>query len=147
MIGPKMARELLIKYGVSENVIAHICDIIATASFKGSGVKTEMRTIEGKIVQDADRLDAIGAVGIGRAFAYGGYKKQLMYNPDEKPVMHQSKEEYFNNKSSTINHFHEKLLLLKDRMNTKTAKKIASKRHKFMEVYLDKFFQEWKGRI
>ena len=146
-IGPKIARKILSKHKVSENVVDYVCDIIATIAFKGAGVKTKMKTIEGKIVQDADRLDAIGAIGIGRAFAYGGHKNRPMYDPNKKPVLHRSKEEYFKSESPTINHFYEKLLLLKDRMNTKTAKEIAQKRHKFMKVYLDRFFKEWEGKL
>ncbi len=146
-IGPKKARELLTKHEVSEDVISHICEIIAIMAFKGAEVKTEMKTIEGKVVQDADRLDAIGAIGIGRAFTYGGYKNRPMYGPNKKPVLRQSKEEYFKSESSTINHFYEKLLLLKNRMNTKTAKEIAKGRHELMEMFLDRFFQEWEGEI
>ncbi len=116
-------------------------------SFKGAGVKTEMKTLEGQIVQDSDRLDAIGAIGIARTFAYGGHKNRPMYDPNIKHSIHKTKKEYFKNKSSTINHFYEKLLLLKDRMNTKTAKKLAKNRHKFMEEYLNTFFQEWNGKI
>ena len=145
--GPKIAREILEKYFVSNDVIDYVCEIIAITSFKGAGVKTEMSTLEGKIVQDADRLDAIGAIGIARTFAYGGYKGRIMYNPEQKPVLHQSSDAYMKNNSPTINHFYEKLLLLKDRMNTKTAKEIAEGRHKFMEEYLDRFFKEWDGKI
>jgi uncharacterized protein len=146
-VGPKIAAKLLSKYNVSRNIIDHICEIILTMSFKGAGVKTPMRTIEGKIVQDADRLDAIGAIGIGRTFAYGGHANLQMYEPGKKPIMHQSKEQYFNNPTATINHFYEKLLLLKDRMNTKTAIQIAKGRHKFMLEYLRRFSREWEGKI
>lgn len=126
-------------------LVDEVCEIISTLSYKGAGVATPMRTIEGKIVQDADRLDAIGAVGIARTFAYGGNKNRLMYHPEEAPVMHESFEHYKNNKGHTINHFHEKLLLLKDRMNTESAKKLAEQRHLFMKNYLDRFHKEWDG--
>ncbi|MFH1225696.1 MAG: HD domain-containing protein [bacterium] len=145
-VGPKMARQVLNEFSVSDEVINHIGEIIVGASFKGAEVKTEMKTIEGKIVQDADRLDAIGAIGIARAFAYGGHRNRLMYDPNKKPSSHQSKEEYFNSDNSTLNHFYEKLLLLKDRMNTETAKKLAVSRHQFMEEYLNQFFREWNGK-
>ena len=134
-VGPKLAKEWLKKLSVDENIISHVCQIIKDASFKGSGVVTKMKTIEGMIVQDADRLDAIGAIGIGRTFAYGGAKGREMYNPEIKPEKHESFEQYKNNQSTTINHFYEKLLLLKDLMNTTTAKKIAKKRHKVMEKF------------
>lgn len=143
--GAKVSREWLTKLGVDKAVVDHVCDIIATSSFKGAEVKSEMKTLEGKVVQDADRLDAIGAIGIGRTFAYGGHTNREMYNPDIKPEMHTTAEQYKNNKSPTINHFYEKLLLLKDLMNTDTAKKIALERHKFMEEYLDRFYKEWEG--
>lgn len=146
-VGPKVARQILEKNFVSAGSIDHVCDIIAHLSFKGAGVKTEMNTIEGKIVQDSDRLDAIGAIGVARTFAYGGHKNRPMYDPDKKPSLHQSKEEYFKGGDSAINHFYEKLLLLKDRMNTETAKKLAEGRHRFMEEYLKEFFQEWEGNI
>ncbi len=144
-VGPKLAREWLENLKVEENVISHVCEIIKDVSFKGSGVITKMRTKEGCIVQDADRLDAIGAIGISRAFAYGGHKGREIYNPKIKPEKHESFEQYKNNKGPTINHFYEKLLLLKDRMNTETAKKIADKRNKFMEQFLERFFKEWEG--
>ena len=144
--GPKAAREILQKYSVQKDIISQVCDIIANISFKGAVVKNEIKTLEGKIVQDADRLEAIGAIGIARAFAYGGHKNRPIYEPDKKPVAHQSKESYFKNESSTINHFYEKLLLLKYRMNTETGKKMAEGRHRFMEQYLEKFLQEWDGK-
>jgi len=129
-VGPKIARQILEKYSVSVEVINQVCDIIIKMSFKGAGVKTEMNTLEGKVIQDSDRLDAIGALGIARTFAYGGHKNRPMHDPNKKPLIHQSKEEYFKSESPTINHFYEKLLLLKDRMNTKTARKLAEGRHR-----------------
>lgn len=143
--GPVNAAEWLSRNRAKPKLIEAVCEIIATLSYKGAGVLTPMRTIEGKIVQDADRLDAIGAMGIARTFAYGGNKNRLIYNPDEPPVMHDNFEYYKNNTSHTINHFYEKLLLLKDRMNTQSAKKIAEQRHLFMENYLNRFFTEWNG--
>lgn len=144
--GPAMARQWLEQMNVEEHVISHVCEIIRTVSFKGAGVKTPMRTAEGMIVQDADRLDAIGAVGIARAFAYGGSKNRELFNPDVKPEMHDTFEKYKNGTGSTINHFHEKLLLLKDLMNTETAARIAEKRHRFMEQFLERFSNEWDGK-
>lgn len=145
-VGPRMSREWLEKLSVDENVISHVCQIIKDISFKGSGVKNKIKTIEGMVVQDADRLDAIGAIGIGRTFAYGGHKGREMYNPKIKPVRHKTSEHYKSNQSPTINHFYEKLLLLKDLMNTKTAKRMAKKRHKIMKKFLDSFLQEWEGK-
>ena len=145
-VGPQLAREWLEKLAVDENVISHVCQIIKDISFKGSGVATKMKTIEGMVVQDADRLDAIGAIGIARAFTYGGAKGRLMHDPEIKPEKHATFEQYKNNQGHTINHFYEKLLLLKELMNTATAKKIAEKRHKVMEVFLAEFFQEWEGK-
>ena len=145
-IGPQLAKEWLDKLGVDESTVTHVCRIIKDISFKGAGVATGMNSIEGKIVQDADRLDAMGAIGIGRAFAYGGSKGREMYNPDLKPEQHDSFEQYKNSRGSSINHFYEKLLLLKELMNTDTARKIAEKRHTFMEEYLQEFFQEWEGK-
>ncbi|MDD5290348.1 MAG: HD domain-containing protein [Patescibacteria group bacterium] len=146
-IGPQIARRILEKYSVPAKIIDCVCDIIADMSFKGAGVKTEMKTLEGEIVQDSDRLDAIGAIGIARTFSYGGHENRPIHDPAQKPIMHQTKEDYFKSGSPTIKHFYEKLLLLKNRMNTKTAKKLAEGRHRFMEEYLDKFFQEWDGKI
>lgn len=125
------------------DVASGILKIIEEVSFKGAGTETPVSSVEAAVVQDADRLDAIGAIGIARAFAYGGNKNILIYDPDVSPVMHQNFEEYKNGNASTINHFYEKLLLLKDRMNTKTARLIAEERHRFMEVFLDQFFEEW----
>ncbi|GJL79740.1 MAG: phosphohydrolase [Nitrospinaceae bacterium] len=144
-VGPQKARQWLEQQGTDEDTIRHVCDIVATISYKGAGVETPMQTLEGKVVQDADRLDAIGAQGIARTFAYGGNKNRLIYHPDQKPVMHQSFEEYKKNDGHTINHFYEKLLLLKDRMNTEAGKKMAGERHRFMEQFLDQFFREWHG--
>jgi uncharacterized protein len=144
--GPVAARAWLEKLGVDESIISHVCDIIAHMSFKGAGVKSELHSKEGKVVQDADRLDALGAIGIARCFAYGGNKQREIYNPNIKPALHQTAEEYKNNKGTSINHFYEKLLLLKDRMNTAAGKKLAEERHKFMEQYLDRFFNEWEGK-
>jgi len=146
-VGPKIAAKLLKKYHVGQNVINHITEIMLTMSYKGAKVKTPMRTLEGKIVQDSDRLDAIGAIGIGRTFAYGGHANLQMHEPGKKIVMHTSKEQYFKNPTSTINHFYEKLLLLKDRMNTKTAKQLAKGRHEFMKKFLDRFYKEWEGKL
>jgi uncharacterized protein len=145
-IGPQLAREWLEKLSVGENVISQVCQIIQDISFKGAGVKTPMKTTEGMVVQDADRLDAIGAIGIARTFAYGGSKGREMYNPEIKPESHDSFQQYKNNQGTTINHFYEKLLLLKDLMNTDTARKIAVKRHNVMENFLEEFCCEWDGK-
>ncbi|AKD04782.1 HD domain-containing protein [Pontibacter korlensis] len=144
-VGPRMARQWLERYKVDEHSIDHICSIIKDLSFKGAGTSSAMPTLEGKIVQDADRLDAIGAIGIARTFAYGGHKSREMYNPDIKPVLHDSFEAYKNNSAPTINHFYEKLLLLKDRMHTESAKKLAEQRHQYMEEFLNQFYAEWEG--
>jgi len=120
--------------------------ITKEVSFKGAGVETKPSSIEAKIVQDADRLDAIGAIGIARAFAYGGNKKRLIYDPNKTPELHNSFDEYKKGEGHTINHFYEKLLLLKDRLNTETAKKIATNRHEYMEQFLERFFEEWDNK-
>ncbi len=145
-VGPRLAREWLEKMQVEERAISHVCEIIKEMSFKGAGVKTQMRTKEGMVVQDADRLDAIGAIGIARTFAYGGHKGREIYNPNIKPELHDSFEKYKSDTGPTINHFYEKLLLLKELMNTNTAKKIAEERHQFMEQFLNKFYKEWEGK-
>tara|TARA_R110002096_G_scaffold435769_1_gene662519 strand:- start:9625 stop:10299 length:675 start_codon:yes stop_codon:yes gene_type:complete len=146
-VGPKVAREWLERLEVDEGIIQHVTEIIKDLSFKGAEVATPMKTIEGKIVQDADRLDAIGAIGIARAFAYGGHKSRELYNPEIQPAKHASFEAYKNDNGHTINHFYEKLFLLKDRMNTEIAKNIANERHQFMEEYVDRFLKEWDGSL
>lgn len=143
--GPREARRCLENLRVDEGTIAHVCDIIKNLSFKGAGVKSEMKTREGMVVQDADRLDALGAIGIARAFAYGGHKGSELYNPGVKPEFHASFEQYKQSRGNTINHFYEKLLLLKDLMNTETARKMAERRHKVMEDFLEQFLAEWNG--
>lgn len=135
-------KEILLEYSVDRKTIKKIIDIIENVSFKGARVTSKMKSNEGKIVQDADRLDALGAIGITRVFAYGGYKHSSIYDPEKKPILHKTFEEY-KRETTTINHFYEKLLLLKNRMNTKTAKKIAEARHRFMEKFLKRFFREW----
>jgi len=146
-VGPRLTRQWLEGLGVEESIIAPVCDIIETISFKGAGAdaaaQSQMKTLEGKVVQDADRLDAVGAVGIARTFAYGGHKGRELYNPHIKPQWHEDFSQYKKNQSPTINHFYEKLLLLKDRMNTGTAKQLAVQRHEVMEGFLKQFFEEW----
>ncbi|WP_394232150.1 HD domain-containing protein [Niallia oryzisoli] len=141
-IGPRVAREWLESQQVHEKVIRHVCQIVKDISFKGAGTHNSMKSIEGQIVQDADRLDALGAIGIARTFAYGGFKGRELFNPIIEPKMHKTAEEYKSQQSTTINHFFEKLLLLKDRMNTQAAKKLAIERHQYMVEFLKKFFQE-----
>lgn len=143
-IGPKLAREYLEKINVKRKVIDSVSNLIKNLSFKGANVENSIITLEGKCVQDADRLDAMGAIGIGRTFAYGSYMGREMHNPNIKPVLANSFDEYKKNGLTTINHFYEKLLLLKNRMNTLTGKKLAEGRHKFMELYLKQFFDEWE---
>lgn len=144
-VGPSLAKECLFKAGADNQVISHVCEIIRTISFKGARVRSQMTTIEGKVVQDADRLDAIGAIGIARAFAYGGARGREIYNPEISPEMHDSFEKYKNSKGPTFNHFHEKLFLLKDLMNTETARNMAESRHRILREYLDQFKKEWDG--
>jgi uncharacterized protein len=126
-------------------VALHILKITEEVSFKGAGIETPVQSIEAAVVQDADRLDAIGAIGIARTFTYGGHKSRLIYDPSILPVMHDDFQEYKNNTAPTINHFYEKLLLLKDRMNTETARTIAEQRHQFMNDYLSQFYEEWEA--
>lgn len=129
---------------VPQDIINHVLDIIQNISFKNRGEATQKSSLELHIVQDADRLDAIGAIGIARTFNFGGFKNNLMYDPERPPKIGMSKEEYKKSNGTTINHFYEKLLLLKDLMNTETAKKIASDRHDFMLNFLDEFYKEWE---
>ncbi|MCK4730486.1 MAG: HD domain-containing protein [Candidatus Aenigmarchaeota archaeon] len=142
---PIIVKELLEKLEVDEETITQVYEIIKNIFFKGGTLQPEMKTLEGKIVLDADRLDALGAIGIARTFAYGGFRDREIYNPNMKPIKCKSFEEYKNYKGTSINHFYEKMLLLKDRMNTETGKKIAEKRHKFIENFLEEFFGEWEG--
>jgi uncharacterized protein len=140
--GPATAQKWLQKLNLDESIIDHICAIIRAVSFKGANMATPMQTIEGKIVQDADRLDALGAIGVARAFAYGGYSGRELHNPTIPPQKHDSFEAYKTSTGPTLNHFYEKLLLLKDRMNTETGKRLAKSRHDFMEAYINRFLDE-----
>ncbi len=143
-IGPEKAKQFLQNQQLDSEIVEHIVKIIANMSFSKSLGKEHLFTSkELQVVQDADRLDAIGAIGVARAFNYGGYKNRLLYDPKIKPQINQSKETYKKSKAPTINHFYEKLLLLKDKMNTKTGKKLAEQRHKFMEQFLEQFYKEW----
>ena len=141
-IGPRTAGNYLQSIHADTAVIEHVQQIIRHMSFKSSFDKTTFHSPELAIVQDADRLDAIGAIGIARAFTYGGFKGRELYNPEIEPNLNMSKEEYKNTSAPTINHFYEKLLLLKDKMNTSTGKKLAQQRHDFMEAYLKQFYTE-----
>lgn len=144
-IGPRKAKEILMTNNIASNTIEHVIAIIENISFKGGNTPRTFDSIELQIVQDADRLDAIGAIGIARAFNYGGFKNRLIYDPTIQPDLKQTKEAYKNSTAPTINHFYEKLLLLKDRMNTSTGIQLAEKRHQFMESYLEQFYSEWSG--
>ena len=143
--GCRIAEEWLTGLGLSDPQIQHISSIIADISFRGAGEVSPMKTLEGMVVQDADRLDALGAIGIARTFTYGGYKGRPMYDPEIKPQRHETFEQYKNSEGTSINHFYEKLLLLKDLMNTETARRIAGQRHAFIEQYLAQFLSEWGG--
>jgi len=144
-VGPKIAREFLESQQVDDSLIIHIENIIGNISFKGGNFEQEFYSPELEVIQDADRLDAIGAVGIARTFNYGGFKNRPLYNPEIPPNLNQTKEAYKNSEAPTINHFYEKLLLLKDRMNTITGRKIAVDRHLYMEHFLSQFYDEWEG--
>ena len=142
-VGPREAEALLRREGATEEVIAAVVDIVATISYKGAGVTTAMQTLEGQCVQDADRLDAIGAIGIARCFAYGGHAGRLLHDPDEAPVLHQTAAAYKASKGASLNHFYATLPLLKDRMNTPTGRALAEPRHRFMEDFVAQFLEEW----
>ena len=143
----KRTKAILKKNGADENTIEAVLHIVHNCSFKGGIGENKMKSIEGLIVQDADRLDAIGAIGIARTFAYGGKYGNMIYDPKVKPTDFKSEEEYRTTRTHTINHFYEKLLLLKDLMNTTTGKKIAAQRHEYMERFLDQFYREWEGNV
>ncbi|MFV5694137.1 HD domain-containing protein [Flavobacterium sp. LB3P122] len=144
-IGPKIARKFLESENVTKEIIAHVVNIIANISYKGGNFEKKFSSIELDVVQDADRLDAIGAIGIARAFNYGGFKNRTLYDPKIAPNTRMTKEEYKNNDAPTINHFYEKLFLLKDKMNTETGKQIAKERHRYMEGFTSQFYAEWEG--
>ncbi|MFP4471537.1 MAG: HD domain-containing protein [Bacteroidales bacterium] len=146
-IGPARAKSFLESHDVHQEVIDHVLNIIRNMSFKSSFGQVDFRSKEMEVVQDADRLDAMGAIGIARAFNYGGYKNRPMYDPAIPPNLQMSKEEYKQGLSPSINHFYEKLLLLKDRMNTESGKRMAGERHRFMEKFLERFYREWDGEV
>ena len=136
------AERIMREYSVDESVVQQVIHIVNNISYKGANVENKITSLEGKIVQDADRIDALGAIGIARTFAYGGHKGHPIYDPKIEPQLHETPEEY-QKTTHTINHFYEKLLLLKDRMNTETGKKMASERHAFMQGFLNQFYAEW----
>jgi len=145
-VGPKKARTFLLSQKVDEFVIHHVENIITNISYGGGNQKQKFKSPELDVIQDADRLDALGAIGVARTFNYGGHKNREIYNPEIKPNLNMSKEEYKNSNAPTLNHFYEKLLLLKDRMNTESGKKMAEQRHEFMQSYLEQFYMEWEGK-
>lgn len=146
-VGPRIARNFLQNKGADDATCEHVENIIANISFGGGNEVKNFSSVELNVVQDADRLDAMGAIGIARTFNYGGYKNRELYNPSIKPNLHMSKAEYRNSTAPTINHFYEKLLLLNDRMTTDTGKQLAKKRHLFMMSFLEEFYAEWEGKI
>ena len=146
-VGPRVATKFLKEQEVHEQIINHVVHIIKHISYKNSfdTASKKCTSIELEVVQDADRLDAIGAIGIARCFNYGGFKTRALYDPEIIPNLNMTKEQYKKSDAPTINHFYEKLLLLKDKMNTASGKKIAAQRHTFMETYLQQFYNEWDG--
>lgn len=146
-IGPRKAKDFLQRLKVPAAVADHVEKIVANISFKGGNFTAAFHSIELAVVQDADRLDALGAIGIARAFHYGGFKNRVIYDPAIEPNLQMTRELYKNNTAPTINHFYEKLLLLKERMNTGTGKRLATERHQFMQAFLDQFYREWEGKI
>jgi uncharacterized protein len=141
--GATVAIELMLEVGVSTEIAEKVAQVISQVSFKGAKVQDDVESIEAKIVQDADRLDAIGAIGIARAFSYGGSKNRPLYHPEIEPTLHSSKEEYAKSVSHTVNHFYEKLFLLKDLIKTKTGRDLAEKRHQLMQKFIADFYDEW----
>lgn len=146
-VGPKKAKQFLQQQNVESATIEHVIKIIEHISFKGGNFQQQFHSKELAIVQDADRLDALGAIGIARTFNYGGFKNRKLYDPAIAPKLNMTKEEYKKGENPTINHFYEKLLLLKDRMNTQKGKQIAQERHLFMEKFLEQFYAEWEGKV
>lgn len=144
-VGPRIATEFLLSIGTATETVGHVAQIIRHISFKGGNFEAGFRSPELAVVQDADRLDAIGAIGIARTFNYGGFKNRPLYDPQVPPNLHLTREEYKRSEAPTINHFYEKLLLLKDRMNTATGRRIAEQRHQLMVDFLEAFFREWEG--
>lgn len=144
-VGPAKARQFMESIQVPADVVQHVTDIIEHISFKGGQQAGKFYSPELGVVQDADRLDALGAIGIARTFNYGGFKNRAIYDPGIAPDLQMTKEQYKNSTAPTINHFYEKLLLLKDRMNTATGRKLAEERHLFMEQFLERFYKEWEG--
>ena len=146
-LGPKIARDFLISENVDKIIIEHVIKIIENISFKGGNFHSSFTSTELHVVQDADRLDAIGAIGIARTFNYGGFKNRAMYDPNIPPKLNMTPKEYKQSTAPTINHFYEKLLIIKDKINTPTGKKLAKQRHEFMKLYLDQFYNEWDGLL
>ena len=146
-LGPEIAGKFLRSLGIEETIVNQVQQIILNMSFKASLGQVNFHSKELEVVQDADRLDAIGAIGIARAFTYGGFKNRELYNPEIPPVLNMTKDEYKKSETPTINHFYEKLLLLKDKMNTPSGRRIAEKRHQFMQSYLEQFYREWNADL